>query len=61
MDETTAQRVAHRGTGAAGTVTDRWENRSPYAGDLAGEWAQVQFDDGLSCSVPTRELVEVVA
>lgn len=59
MDEITTptERVSHRSTGATGTVTGRWVEDSPFAGDLAGEWAQVQFDDGLECSVPAKELV----
>ena len=59
MDETTAptERVSHRRTGATGTITARWIEDSPYAGDLAGEWAQVTFDDGLQCSVLASELV----
>lgn len=57
MDETRTDRVKHRGTGATGTVTARYERTGPYLGDLAGEWADVQFDDGLFCSVPASELV----
>jgi hypothetical protein len=43
---TNGERVVFTSTGATGTVLGRYINDSPFAGDLAGEWATVQFDDG---------------
>jgi len=49
--------VTHRETQAAGLVEatcaklHRWDNEGP--------WAKVQFDDGLLCWVPERDLEDV--
>lgn len=50
-------RVAHRDTGARGTVTAIRLRLNTY--DTQGPWASVTFDDGLQCWVPDARL-EVV-
>lgn len=47
-------RVAHRTTRAEGTVIALVSRLHP--GDTEGPWAQVAFDDGLTCWVPEHRL-----
>ena len=42
-------RIRHRITNATGTIRDAWWNATPFAGDLAGWWVLVEYDDGLTC------------
>lgn len=49
---TMTHRIRHTETQAAGTVTGEFVLPAERAGDCAGLWYHVQFDDGLDCSVP---------
>lgn len=59
----TDRRVRHSATGAEGEVRGgtcyRTAEAPDFAGDLAGVWLDVQFDDGLRCLVPATVLEEV--
>lgn len=53
------QAVLHRATLAPGVATahcDLVAEAPHYAGDLAGPWSLVEFDDGLRCWCPDRDL-----
>jgi hypothetical protein len=53
-------RVAHVRTDAEGEVLGRYDYDGPYAGDLAGGWCLVRFDDTLEeIHVPASELRHV--
>lgn len=48
--------VTHRSTGAPGTATRQTHLHPATAGDLAGPWSYVHFDDGLTCWCPDADL-----
>lgn len=50
------QRVLHLETLAPGEAVAHHDLDGPYAGDLAGPWSLVHFDDGLRCWCPDRDL-----
>lgn len=54
--EIPAERVTFTSTGATGVIVARFVNDGPYAGDLAGDWATVTFDDGETIDVKVTNL-----
>lgn len=52
------RRVAHRETAAEGEIDSNGPLQQLHAFDGGdGPWVHVQFDDGLSCWVPTAQLI----
>ena len=51
-----SDRVAHRRSDVHGTAAATQVLDGPFAGDQAGPWTLVHFDDGLTCWCPDSQL-----